>query len=154
MRPQLNVAISAPATANVGEDYTATVTISQPATGKIDATEVLLDVQGSSNATFTFTDSIDAIAPGESKTVDVIVRGLSAGEVTLTAVAEAAQVSPGAAVNAKTLVGSAGPTTPVVTPPGSSASDVSGSGRFGGGALGAALLLMLGLGAGLRRQRN
>ncbi|MES2684174.1 MAG: S8 family serine peptidase [Pseudomonadota bacterium] len=156
MRPQLNVAITAPATAKVGEDYIAMVTISQPATGKLDATEVLLDLQSSSNATFTYSDSIDAIAPGESKTVPVTVRGISAGEVTLTAVAEAAQVSPGTAVNAKTLVGSAaaGPTTPMVTPPASGVSDGSDAGRFGGGALGGLLLAMLGLGAALRRQRS
>lgn len=162
-RPQLTMKITAPATAKVGEDFSVIVEFTQPASGKIDATNVLYDVnlQGAqvlvdcigctSNPQETdrsFKGSFEKLAPGESDSIELVLRGATAGDLTVTAATEADQVSLVAPIQAKTLIGSGStPTTP--TTPGVTDASV---GRFGG-SFGFGVLALLGFGA-LRRRRS
>ena len=162
MRPQLKITIDAPATVKSGEIFTTAITFSQPATGKIDATEVAYKVTlagpetqadcGGCSSNPAESDRIfegtfaEPLAPGASKTIELDLLAKASGELVVSAVAEAAQVSPGAAAIAKTTVSSGG-----VIPP---ATTVAESGRFGGGAFGAMALLLMGFGAAGRRLRR
>lgn len=169
MRPQLAVTINAPATAKTGESYTATITVKQPETGKIDVTAAKLTVTVPSGASVVTTSSepeavlaidgpmssrmgyvFDAgtLAPGASWQLVMTLKGTVAGAVEITSGSEADQVSPKAGPVVKTDVASATGTTP--TTPVAGTADV---GRFGG-APGLALLALMGLGAALRRQRR
>jgi hypothetical protein len=166
-RPQLAVKITAPATVKTGEEFSVIVEVSQPASGKIDATNALYDVTISGAAVLAdcigctenpaendtqFKGSFPVVAPGGSDSIELVLRGDAAGELNITAATEADQVSPVAPVSAKTVIGGGTtPTTPTTpTVPGASAD----AGRFGGGSLGGALLLLLGAGAALRRTRR
>ena len=156
MRPQLSMKINAPATAKIGEDYSVIVEISQPATGKIDVTNVayevtlpvgstLVDCVGCSNppaaGVKVLKDSFPALAPGATDSVELILRGSAAGEQLVSVVSEADQVSPLAPATAKTTLAAAGSTPPGDEP----------GGLGGGGSFGSALLGLFGL-AALRRR--
>lgn len=163
-RPRLTVALTAPATAKTGDSYEATLTVAQPAAGKIDVTTALVDVTlpatatlvGSTpapskntlaGATRTLQYSVAKLEPGKSATVKITVKSDAAGEIALASKAEADQVSPVAGSVAKTVV-SSGIVTPPVTTPATATSD---GGRYGGG-FGLMALAMLG-GTALRRRR-
>lgn len=161
-RPRLALALTAPATAKPGDAYEATLTVTQPATGKIDVTKALVEVSlpsavtvvGSTPApakntatgeTRTLQYSVAKLEPGKSATVKLLLKADAAGDVALASRAEADQVSPLAGPAAKTAV-SSGTTVPV---PSAAATE---DGRFGGG-FGLAVLVMLGGAAALRRRR-
>lgn len=172
MRPQLSVTIAAPATAKTGETYTATVTVKQPESGKIDATaakltltlpsstsvvtssikpEAVLAIDGTTSSRMGYVFNVGKLAPGSSGKVVLTLKGNSAGTVDITSRSEADQVSPKDGPVAKTEVAPAvvtptNPTVPVTTAAGE-------GGRFGGGSPGLGLLALLALGA-LRRRRG
>lgn len=171
MRPQLAVTVDAQPTAAVGSEYEVTVSVSQPDTGKIDATTVLVDVILPASATLvsatttpvsntvegairTLRFSYEAVPPGETRTDELTLKADAAGEYIVSTTAEADQVSPLVGATAKTVVGAASPTTtpPVVSPPVTQGPVGTAAGRFGGGALGAVMLVLLGAGALLRRR--
>ncbi len=165
MRPQLAVKITAPPTVKTGEIFSVLVEVSQPATGKIEASNVLYDVAISGakvvadcsgcsanpkESDTTFKGEALAIAPGQSDTIELILRGDATGELSVTATAEADQVSPTAPVSAKTMI--AAPTTPALpTTPVASVS--SEAGRFGG-SLGSVLMGLAAFAAVRRKLRR
>ena len=169
MRPMLTASVSAPATAAAGAEYEAVLSVSQPETGKINATGVLVDVtlpagvtlvsatttpvsDTVSGGTRTLRFGYAALEPGQTLTDELTLKAANDGSVTLAVLStEADQVSPKAGTSiATTTVGSSAPTTPV-TPTNPVGGTVEG-GRFGGGALGALMLVLLGAGAALRRR--
>ena len=158
MRPQLSMKINAPATAKLGENYSVIVEISQPASGKIDATHVAYEVTLPAGSTLVdcigcssdpapgltvLKDSFPALAPGATDSVELILRGSTAGDQLLSVVSEADQVSPLAPVVAKTTLAAAG-----------GMPSPSQLGGFGGGSFGTALLGLLGLAALCRRRQH
>lgn len=162
MRPQLQIATAAPASASAGESFTYTATVTQPATGKIDATTVDLlitlppevVVVSSSEPRTADVVTIEGVLafqrpvlkPGEQWVVSVVLQPSAASEVIAAASAEADQVSRVDGAATKTILGAgatAAPTTPTI----------GSFGRVGGGAFGLASLLLLGLGAALGRRR-
>lgn len=161
-RPMLQLAVSVPATAGLGQTYAATVTATQPASGKIDVTTALVDVSlpaaitvvsatpaplanTVNGTTRTLRFSIASLAPGATKSALLMLQSGTAGEMTLVISGEADQVSPVTGDTAKTMVGSISTGIPIT--------DVSDTGRFGGSA-GAGLLTLLGIAVALRRRRS
>jgi len=158
-RPQLILAPQAPAAAQVGEDFSYQVTVTQPTAGKIDVTGGVLSLtlpagvslvssseppMESVAASGTLRFQRATLAPGESWVVRLVLRTATAGAVKVASAAEADQVSPVTGSATQTDVGS----TTVPTSPGQS----NDGGRFGGGAFGAMALMMLGFGGWLRRR--
>jgi len=169
-RPTLTIAVTAPASAAVGESFTATVVAAQPDTGVIDVTGALINVtlpdattvvsadpasytelvnDNVDGSTHTLQFVADTLAPGDSMSIRLVLSASAAGEVLIATAGEADQVSPLDGDTASTKVGAGTPDNPPVTPP-----TGGGSGRFGGGTLGAGLLLMLGIGVALRRRNR
>lgn len=159
MRPQLMLATAAPASAGAGESFTYTATVSQPATGKIDATTVDLlltlppdvVVLSSSEPPAADVSTIEGVipfrhptlAPGEQWVVSLVLQPTTASEVIATASAEADQVSRVDGASTKTTLGAMAPVTPTI----------GGIGRLGSGAFGLGALLLLGFGAAMRHRR-
>ncbi|MDP3859401.1 MAG: S8 family serine peptidase [Stagnimonas sp.] len=151
-RPQLQLLATAPASAAVGAVYPLVLTVTQPAAGKIDVSTALLkltlpaglSLESASEAPAETTPagvvsfSHPTLAPGESWTVTLLLKGAQAGTVEVASAAEADQVSPVTAPLARTQLGGGG----------SSGDSSSG----GGGALGLGLLPLLLLMARRRRR--
>lgn len=152
-RPMLQIAVTAPASAGVGEEFPVTVVASQPATGKIDVTNVgytlafsapvtLIDSVGcgpglTAGTRSSITDVIPTVlAPGQSTDCELILRSEAPGTVAMTITGEADQVSPVGGTAASTRIGGGG----------DSGGDSDGGGRFGG-ALAPWMLLALMLAA-------
>ena len=159
-RPQLNVAVEAPTTAGIGVGYEVVLSVGQPDTGKIDVTGALVDVTLPSSvtlvsatttpvsntvdgATRTLRFSYTSLEPGQTLHEELTLKSDAAGEVGLTARAEADQVSPVTGPAAKTQIGGGSSSS------GGTSSD--GDGRYGG-ALGLGLLPLLLLMARRRRR--
>ena len=153
-RPMLKIGVTAPASAAVGEEFSVFVVASQPATGKIEVTNVAYKLDFS--APVTVIDSVGcgvaaaageqssvadvipaALEPGQTTECELILRRDTAGALTMSIAGEADQVSPVSGSPATTQIGSSGS--------GGSPSDgntAADGGRFGG-ALGLGLLPLL-----------
>lgn len=146
-RPQLNIT----AQASGSSDIAYSVTVSAPASAKMAATNVVLDVTLPSGVTtaeagapLRYTRA--SLAAGESWVVELPLKAEGAGPYELNSHAESDQVS---AITVKTLTEAAPPPVVVEVPVTEEFPD--GDGRFGG-VLGIGILLMLGLSAALRRK--
>lgn len=134
-RPKLEIGVTAPAGVAVGEVFSVVVNARQPATGKIDVTNIgytlgfsapvtVIDSVGCGTGLATGVQSavVDVIPatlePGQSTDCELILRGDAAGTLAMTITGEADQVSPVDGTPASTRIGSGG-----------SAAD---AGRFGG----------------------
>jgi serine protease AprX len=150
--PKLKLTATAPTSASPGTDFDYVIKVALPATAKIPATGIVVEVTlptgvtlSSSSATATGTApklsfAKDSLEPGTDFSITLKLRSADAGKRTVNAKAEADQSS--------AVTGNATSTTV-----GSSSGGGSGGGGGGGGALGLGLLGLLTAAAAVRRRR-
>ena len=124
-RPKLEIGVTAPASVAVGEVFSVFVNARQPATGRIDVTNIgytlgfsapvtVIDSVGcgaglATGVQSTVVDVIPtALAPGQDTDCELIVSSDAAGTLAMTIAGEADQVSPVSGTPASTRIGKAG----------------------------------------------